>query len=425
MSVSFPIHHTFGPLVTREQWKRAFLLQFQPWKWMKGSERENFRGDLSRSFGSSAALFASGREALLASLRALELKSGEEVIIQAFTCIVIPNAVHAAGGVPVFADIDPETLNLDLEKLQGRITTRTRAIICQHTFGIPVDTKRLRAICDKRHLALIEDAAHIIPDSGSGAQLSFLKSAQASGGIGLHSDVLLFSFGRDKAISGVSGGAALTRHPALAERLKKMEDDAPSLSAWLTFHYLSYPLRYHFAKMLWKWNLGKPYLQLMRILHLLPPVLTAEEKEGRAQVILHKMPNALAILVSDQLHELPHFNEHRRKLAKLYGAAAKEGGWQLPLELTSATTLQKFPLFVKNSEAIRTQLKKEEIYLDDGWNSSVITPPSVKADAAGYMQGSCPRAEEVVKYLLLLPLHPTMSEEDAEYLQHALSSLLR
>src|SRR3989344_4808478 len=182
--VSFPIHHTFGPLVTPTQWRLAFRLQFQPWKWREGAERETLRSELSRSFASSAALFGSGRDALLASLRALELKSGEEVIIQAFTCVVVPNAVHAAGGVPVYADIDPETLNLDLEKIQRSITPRTRAVICQHTFGIPVDTKRLRAICDKRKIALIEDAAHVIPENGG-----------VGSGIGAHSDVLIFSFG--------------------------------------------------------------------------------------------------------------------------------------------------------------------------------------------------------------------------------------
>ena len=94
--VAFPIHHTFGPLVTREQWKLAFQLQFEPWRWHKGPEIEEFRSELSHNFGASVSLFATGRDALLAVLRSLDLSTGDEVIIQAYTCVVVPNAVHAA-----------------------------------------------------------------------------------------------------------------------------------------------------------------------------------------------------------------------------------------------------------------------------------------------------------------------------------------
>ncbi len=422
--VRFPIHHTFGPLVTEEQWKLAFRLQCEPWRWQEGPECETLRSELSRSFGASVSLFGSGRDALLASLRALELKAGEEVIVQGFTCIVVPNAIHAAGGVPVYADIDPQTLNLDLEKVQRSITSRTRAVICQHTFGISVDTKRLRAICDKRKLALIEDAAHVIPDSGGNAQLSLIKAPSAGGGIGMYGDVLIFSFGRDKAISGVTGGAALTRHPYLAERLHRMEEGAVVLSHWQILNYLGYPLRYHFAKMIWGTKLAKAYLQAIRLLRLLPAVLTQEEKEGRMGVLIHRLPNVCAALALQQLRMLSSFNDHRRKLTALYGKSAREHGWQVPSGATGAKALQKFPLFVKDALSVREKLKREHIYLDDGWHSAVINPPSVQGEAAGYLQGSCPLAEDVAAHILTLPTHPTMTEEQAKYLVHALGSLL-
>src|SRR3990167_6264235 len=127
--IRFPIHHTFGPLVTKEQWNTAFRLQFLPHKWTKGIETEKLRSALSHHFGMSASLFGSGREALLAGLKALDIRSGDEVIIQGYTCVVVPNAVHAAGATPVYADIDPESLNIDLKKIQTKITPRTRAII--------------------------------------------------------------------------------------------------------------------------------------------------------------------------------------------------------------------------------------------------------------------------------------------------------
>ena|SRR3989338_985228 len=413
MSALFPIHHTFGPLVTDAQWKLAFALQWKPWKWKDGPEREELRGALVRSFGANVALFGSGRDSLLAALRALELKAGEEVILQGYTCIVVPNAIHAAGGLPVYADINPETLNLDLEKLQSKITPRTRAIICQHTFGIPFDTRRLRAICDKRHLALIEDAAHVIPDGGT------------KGDIGTFGDILFFSFGRDKAISGVTGGAVLTRHGYLADRLKRMEDEAVSFSHFQIMNFLGYPLRYRFAKMIWRTGLAKAYLHALRSFKLLPPVLTNNEKEGRMEIIPKKLPNACAALALEQFRSLQILNDHRRTLTALYQKSAEEQGWHFPSGIAQAIALQKFPLFVKDAAAVRAKLKQEEIYLDDGWNSAVVNPPSVSPESAGYMTGSCPRAEEVTKHILMLPTHPTVTSEQAKYLIHALVSHLQ
>ena len=143
------------------------------------------------------------------------------------------------------------------------------------------------------------------------------------------------------------------------------------------------------------------------------------------EIIPKKLPNACAALALEQLHSLKTLNDHRRTLTALYKKSAEEQGWQVPSGVNSAVALQKFPLFVKDAAAVRAKLKQEEIYLDDGWNSAVVNPPSVSPESAGYMTGSCPRAEEVTKHILTLPMHPTVTEEQAKYLVHALRSLLR
>ncbi len=424
--VLFPIHHTFGPLVTKEQWRSAFRLQFQPWKWREGSEREELRRELSQSFACSAALFGSGRDALLAALRALELKPGEEVILQGLTCVVIPNAIHAAQGVAVYCDIDPQTLNMDVERIQRLITPRTRAIICQHTFGIPTDTVRLRSICSKRGLVLIEDCAHVIPHSSSSDGMGNVTDrASAGSGIGEQGDILIFSFGRDKAISGVTGGAALSRHPSIAQKLMQMERDARQFSLLSILHHLGYPLRYSLAKRCWKFGVGKAYLRVSRALGFLPPVLTEAEKQGKVDIEIHALPNALATLALQQLHFIGSFNTNRHLLANLFREAAEKEGWSYPRGVDASPALQKFPLFAENPTAIRERLKREQVYLDDGWCGAVVNPPSVPQDAAGYMAGSCPAAEDIARHLLTLPLHPTMDEDQVRYLIHALRSELR
>jgi perosamine synthetase len=422
--VTFPIHHTFGPLVTDAQWHTAFRLQFQPYRWTKGPEVEALRSELSTSFGMSAALFATGREALLALLRALKLSPGDEVIIQAFTCVAVPNAVHAAGANAVYCDIDPQTLNLDLRRLQSLITPRTKAVICQHTFGIPADTKKLRAICDRRRLILIEDCAHVIPDIAGDAQLSLLSAPSATSGIGAYGDALIMSFGRDKAISGVSGGAVLTRHSSLAKPVAQMERSADSLTAWQVLHLIGYPIRYRVAKKIWLKGIARLYLRWAQLFKLLPPVLTQAEKEGKMPITLRRLPNACAILALQQFKHIGDLNAHRRKVGALYKAAANEGGWNVPAGVKEATTLQKFPVFAQEAEKLRMELKREQIYLDDGWCSAVVNPQSVDQEKAGYAPRSCPAAEDVARHIVTLPLHPTMSKEQAKYLIHALRSSL-
>ena len=141
-----PIHHTFGPHVTISTMLRSLALLCMPWRWQQGHSSPVLQQALAHAFDGDVYLFSTGREALLTLLKALDLQPGEEVILQGFTCAVLPNAIQAAGGVPIYVDIDLATLNIDPAQIENRLTDKTRAIICQHTFGIPSDTAALRKI---------------------------------------------------------------------------------------------------------------------------------------------------------------------------------------------------------------------------------------------------------------------------------------
>src|SRR3989338_3698878 len=189
MSLLHPIHHTFAPHVNLAYAARSIALLAAPWTWRTGRSGPSLTEELSCRFAADTFLFLSGREALCALLQALPLQDGDEVIVQGYTCVVVPNAIEAAGGVPVYADIDRDTLNLNARTVAPHITPRTRAIICQHTFGIPALAEELKKLCVRHGLLLIEDCAHVMPDATGPAD------------VGAHGNFVFFSFGRDKALS--------------------------------------------------------------------------------------------------------------------------------------------------------------------------------------------------------------------------------
>jgi len=407
-----PIHHTFGPHVNRSYMSRVLALSYAPWAYRNGKYIEMLRTELANKFGAPVCLFASGREALFAYLKAINLIPGEEVIVQGYTCVVVPNAIHAAGGSPVFADIARETLNLDPESVDKLINSRTRAVICQHTFGVPSDTAKLREICDRRKILLIEDCAHVLPDRNGPEE------------IGGYGDALMLSFGRDKAISGITGGAVIPRNPSFADSLGSLEKQAVDLSWWEVLKLLEYAPRMRMVRNL-KWTgFDKPVLKILKSLNLISLVVTDEEKKGFQSPLLHKIPNVCAALACWSLGNLEKTNDHRRQITNFFLGHGLKHGWPVLKGIKPGLPLQKFPLFVHDAQGKRKSLKKHNVYLDDGWTGCVVCPETVDLPSTGYEWGDNPEAEKACGQILSLPTHPTMTMRQAEYLARQIDTLL-
>lgn len=414
-----PIHHTFAPLADGRQCLRAVAGLLQPWRWHDGPAKWELEAEIGTFFGGEAIGFGTGREALLALLRALRLRPGEEVIVQGYTCVVVPNAIAAAGGTAIYVDIDPHTLNLDPEQVSRAITPRTRAIICQHTFGIPADTAALRVICDQHQLALIEDCAHILPDDTGPTE------------VGTKGDFLLLSFGRDKAISGVSGGMVVSRHKSLSQNLRTQQAAARPVPGALVAKLLLYPLLYTVAKPLYS-NVGKVLLAGAAKIGLLPKIVSDQEKEGLMPPAISPMPNALAVLALDQWRRRQDLNNHRRMLVSIWLRHGRDHGLfgtgrpedPLPRGAREGLPLQKLPIFVPDAQGLRRALKERNIHLDDGWTGCVVCPASVQIEAAGYEWGKDPEAERLCKQILSLPTHPSTTPVQADHLLTVLAPLL-
>ncbi|QDU86763.1 Aminotransferase [Pirellulimonas nuda] len=160
---------------------------------------------------------ASGTDALLLALMALEVGPGDEVILPSFTFFATAGSVWRMGAKPVFADIDPVTFNLDPEDVARRITPATKAIMPVHLFGQAADMTALGELADRHGLFVIEDAAQAIGAEHRGRQV---------GGIG---HVGCFSFYPTKNLGGFGDGGMVTTHdPALAERMTILRDHGQS-----------------------------------------------------------------------------------------------------------------------------------------------------------------------------------------------------
>lgn len=413
MSRFSPIHHTFGPHVDRAYRMKALALSYRPWTYRRGTHLRGLKHDFATRYGYDAALFSTGREALLALLRAFNLPGGSEVIIQGFTCVVVPNAIKTAKLRAVYADIDPTTLNLTPQSVLAVATPLTRAVICQHTFGIPAPTQELRALCDSRGWILIEDCAHVLPDRSGPHEI--LR----------HADYAICSFGRDKAFSGISGGAALSRHPETSNILRSLEQKASDVSLWNIIRLLEYPTRMAcIVRPLIGLKLATPFLIIQKLLGLFAPVLTEEEKLGTMRHALRKMPNACAALAQWQLQHLERINDHRRTLTKRFLEASGAHGWPVMRGIHASLPLQKYPMMLQNASSIRAALKRKNIHLDDGWTGCVVCPDSCTLAATGYTPGSDPSAEAAATSILSLPTHPTMTVAQANELIDALTPLL-
>lgn len=177
-----------------------------------GPKVQAFEAQLSAFFGGRAVrTFNSGTCTMEIALRIAGIGPGDEVITTPISWVATANVILEVGATPVFADIDPVTRNIDLDRLEAAITPRTRAIIPVYLAGLPVDMTRLYAIAKKHGLRIVEDAAQALASSWNGQRI---------GAIG---DFVSFSFQANKNVTAAEGGCLVLNTPEevrLAEKYR-------------------------------------------------------------------------------------------------------------------------------------------------------------------------------------------------------------
>jgi len=173
-----------------------------------------------------AVAVSSGTAGLHLALLTLGIGEGDEVIVPSFAFIAVANAVLQVRATPVFAEIDPVTLNLAPEAVEQAITTRTRALLVVHTFGVPADMAALQAIAQRHNLLILEDACEAV-----GAEIELTPNMPRRAGSFGHLAVL--GFYPNKQLTTGEGGAVLAHDAAHTARLRSLRNQGRAGPEWL------------------------------------------------------------------------------------------------------------------------------------------------------------------------------------------------
>ncbi len=304
---------------------------------------------------------SNGTAALHAAMHALGISKGDEVIVPPITFVATSNSVLYCGGTPVFADVNENTLLIDLAAVEAAITPRTKAIIAVDYAGQPCDWDALRTIADKHGLALVADACHAI-----GAEYKGRK-------VGTLADITVFSFHPVKHITTGEGGMVVTDNADYAEKMR---------------HFRGHGITTTAAE---RKKMGGWYYEMQELGYN------------------YRITDFQCALGSSQLKKLPQWIVKRNALAQSYDAAFVDTNVR-PLS-KDKDVLHAYHLYVVR---VADRDKKFKALRDAGIGVNVHYMPVYLHpyyQGLGYKKGLCPVAENVFSEMLTLPLWVGISDE--------------
>jgi dTDP-4-amino-4,6-dideoxygalactose transaminase len=303
----------------------------------------------------NAVCVASGTAAIFLSLRALDIKRGDEVIIPSFSFIATASPILEVGAKPVFVDIDARTYTIDPEKVRKAVTKRTRAIMPVHLYGHPAHMDPILDIAEENDLYVVEDACQ-----SHGAEYK----GRRTGGLG---DVACFSFypSKNMTVCG-DGGAVVTNDDEIAEKIRKLRDHG-RLDKYV-FDLRGYNLRFN------------------------------------------EIQAAIGI---KQLEKLPRWNEARRNVAKMYDEALDD---LVTTPIEESWAKHVYHLYVIRTKK-RDKLK--EFLSNRGVSTLVHYPvPIHEQPAITSIMGAQPKLKNTDKFakeVLSIPMCPSLTKHEVEY----------
>ncbi|WP_286959610.1 DegT/DnrJ/EryC1/StrS family aminotransferase [Arsenicicoccus sp. UBA7492] len=239
--------------------------------------------------GREAIAVNSATAGLHLALEALAVGPGDEVLVPDWTFTSTAEVVRYLGAQPVLVDVDPLTLNLDVERARAAVTGRTKAVLPVHMAGLPVDRRALRDFADEHGLKVVEDAAHAFPVRSGGDLVGQSDS-----------DAVVFSFYATKTITTGEGGMVVTADPEMARRIRTMR-----------LHGISRDVfdRYRSTKPSWHYEVVAPGFK-------------------------YNLPDPAAAMGRVQLSRATQMRDARAAIAARYDAALADTGLGLPARAT-------------------------------------------------------------------------------------------
>ncbi len=299
---------------------------------------------------------ANGTDALHLAMRALKLGEGDEVITTPFTFIATAEAIAYVGATPVFVDIDPNTYNLSVEKVQAAITAKTKAIVPVHIFGTPCDMAPLQALAQEHNLFIIEDCAQ---------SFGALTDNRQTGTVG---HIGCFSFFPSKNLGAFGdGGMVCTNDDALAADL----------------------------------NMYRSHGSKERYIHSVVGY-NSRLDEMQAAILRQKLPH------------IDRYNQERRRVAARYNELLSDLPVQLPLltapesETPSVPVFHQYTLLTDHREKIQAALTAEHIACAVYYPIPLHKQVAIQNEMTS--QPSCPISESHSERCLSLPIYPELDD---------------
>ena len=345
------------------------------WLTSNGPKVQAFEKQLSEYFGGRPVkTYNSGTCTMEIALRIAGIGPGDEVITTPNSWVATANVIIEVGATPVFADIDPKTHNIDLDKVEAAITPRTRAIIPVHMCGLPCDIDKLYALAKKHNLRVVEDAAQAIGSTWQGKR------------IGSFGDFASFSFQVNKNIQTAEGGCLVLNNAEearLAERYRLQGVSRSGLDG-----------------------------------------IDVDVLGGK-----FNMTEISAAIGLGQLARLEEFNAKRLALAKHYfhvfgSDFEAQYGAELPVADFKQSNWHMFhivlPERIKRADFMQKML---DVNISLGYHYAAIHLFTMYR-ARGFKEGMFPNAERIGRQIVTLPLFPAMNEGDVERVVAAVKEIL-
>lgn len=359
------------PYLTEEEAQAAYDTILSGWI-TQGPKVQEFEEKFAAYTGANYAVAVSNcTTALHLAMIVAGIGPGDEVICPSMSYIATANAIKYVGATPVFAEVEPDTYNLDAADAEARITDRTKAILLVHQIGMPADIDAFKSLCNRYNLKLIEDAACAAGSAYKGAK------------IGSHSELVCFSFHPRKVISTGDGGMITTNREDYYDRLKLLRQHGMSVND--------------------------------RVRHEANRIIFEDHVELGYN---YRMTDIQAAVGIKQLEKLDWIVEERRKIAAAFNQAFNGiDSIRLPQEHEGYfSNYQSYSIYLKDTAAVSRNTLMQKL-LDRGvaTRRGIMNTHRETAYKNYAPDVSLPVSMELQDNSIILPLYVPMKPEDINY----------
>lgn len=356
----------------------------QPWNYVNGSALEALHGELKALYGGDIFLTQNGRGAEYLLLKALGIGAGDNVVVQSFTCNAVVNPIKWVGAEVRYVDIDRASYSPTLEQIQKVVDENTKVIIVQHSFGVVGEIEEIVSYAKDKGIFVLEDSAHSLGVKSNGQML------------GTFGDAAIVSFGIDKVLPTIVGGALVVNNPDIVEKIDAEYQSWKVMNGWNTFKWLSQPIFWKISSLFGVKQ--APVARFLDSVGLISLGFETCELEGIApKGFPRRMSNGIASIALSAYGNL-HMNlSHRESIVTEYLKV-------LPSEFKSKPILW-YPYLAKDEDT--AQRLQRELTLSGfravDWYRPPVYPSKEHLKDMNYEVGKYPMAEDLSERVVGLP----------------------